>query len=131
MKRILIVDDEKDVDILTRQRFRKEIKKGVYEFDFSQDALCALKKLEKGSHIDLLVTDVNMPEMTGFELLMKVKQAYPEIKTAIVSAYSDDESRQAARRSGADAFLTKPLDFKVFQETLNQLLDQETRVDVS
>lgn len=130
MKRILIVDDEKDVDILTRQRFRKEIRKGVYEFDFAQDALCALKKLEEGSNIDLLVTDVNMPEMTGFELLMKVKQSYPDIKTAIVSAYSDDESRQAARRSGADAFLTKPLDFKVFQETLDQLLDQEEKADV-
>lgn len=131
MKRILIVDDEKDVDILTRQRFRKEIKQGVYEFDFAQDALCALKILEEGSDIDLLVTDVNMPEMTGFELLMKVRQSYPEIKTAIVSAYSDDESRQAARRSGADAFLTKPLDFEVFQETLDQLLDQETKADVS
>lgn len=122
MLRILVVDDEKDVDTLTRQRFRKEIKSGLYHFDFAQDALMALKKLEENAHIDILVTDVNMPEMTGFELLMKVKETYPHIKTAVVSAYSDEESRQSARRCGSDAFLTKPLDFKTFQETLHHLM---------
>ena len=120
---ILIVDDEKDIDILTRQRFRKDIKAGKYDFHFAQDGLQALEKLNKGLDVDVLVTDVNMPEMTGFELLLKIKSEYPKIRTVIVSAYSDDESRQNAKKSGADVFLTKPLDFKVFQDVLDQFFE--------
>tara|TARA_A100000171_G_C2068648_1_gene113598 strand:- start:143 stop:529 length:387 start_codon:yes stop_codon:yes gene_type:complete len=121
MRKILIVDDEGDIDILTRQRFRKEIKAGKYDFFFAQDGLQALEILENGLMVDVVVTDVNMPEMNGFELLLKMKSLYPEVKTIIVSAYSDDKSRQTAKSSGADFFLTKPLDFKVFQETLEAL----------
>ena len=117
---ILIVDDEGDVDILTRQRFRKEIKAGKYEFHFARDGREAFNKVKNGLDVQVLVTDVNMPEMNGFELLLKIKKSHTQIKTIIVSAYSDDKSRQLADQSGADAFLTKPLDFKIFQEALDQ-----------
>lgn len=123
MKRILIVDDEGDIDILTRQRFRKEIMGKKYDFSFAQDGLEALTKLKEGLEIDILVTDVNMPEINGFELLLEVGTLYPTMKTIVVSAYSDDQSRQTALKSGAHAFLTKPLDFQAFQETLDQLLE--------
>ncbi|MBA4749023.1 MAG: response regulator [Alphaproteobacteria bacterium] len=118
---ILIVDDEEDIDILTKQRFRKEIQSGECQFFFARNGYEALSCIEQGTNIDILVTDVNMPQMSGFELLQKIKEKYPGIKTVIISAYSDAQSLQLAEKGGASAFISKPLDFKDLQATLKKL----------
>jgi adenylate cyclase len=118
---ILIVDDEEDIDILTKQRFRKEIQSGECQFFFARNGYEALSCIEQGANIDILVTDVNMPQMSGFELLQKIKEKHSGIKTVIISAYSDAQSLQLAEKGGASAFISKPLDFKDLQAILKKL----------
>jgi len=118
---VLIVDDEEDIDILTRQRFRREIQAGEYAFYFARNGQEALERVEETTSIDIVVTDVNMPQMNGFELLLKMRDKHPEIKTVIISAYSDEQSIHTATKSGASAFISKPLDFKELQNTLKNL----------
>lgn len=118
---VLIVDDEEDIDILTRQRFRREIQSGEYAFHFARNGQEALELVEETTSIDIVVTDVNMPQMNGFELLLKMRDKHPAIKIIIISAYSDDQSMQTATKGGASAFISKPLDFKELQSTLKNL----------
>ena len=118
---VLIVDDEEDIDILTRQRFRREIQAGEYAFYFARNGQEALERVEETTPIDIVVTDVNMPQMNGFELLLKMRDKHPEIKTVIISAYSDEQSIHTATKSGASAFISKPPDFKELQNTLKNL----------
>ena len=122
MTSILMVDDEEDIDILIQQRFRYEIASGVYTFYFARDGREALTQIEGFPHIDIVVTDVNMPQMNGFELLDKIQSLYPHIRTIVVSAYSDDESVNTSFHRGAAAFLIKPLDFKELQTTFAKLI---------
>lgn len=118
---VLIVDDEEDIDVLTRQRFRREIQGGEYAFYFARNGQEALERVAETAAIDIVVTDVNMPQMNGFELLLKMRDKHPAIKTVIISAYSDEQSMQTATKSGASAFISKPLDFKELQNTLKSL----------
>ncbi|MCA0370328.1 MAG: response regulator [Proteobacteria bacterium] len=118
---VLIVDDEEDIDILTKQRFRKEIQAGLFAFYFARNGQDALDEIARRGVIDVIMTDVNMPQMDGFELLAKVRTRYPNIKTVMISAYSDQQSMQAALNGGACAFISKPLDFGVLQQTLRDL----------
>lgn len=118
---VLIVDDEEDIDILTRQRFRREIQSGEYVFHFARNGQEALERVAETTSIDIVVTDVNMPQMNGFELLLKMRDKHPAIKTVIISAYSDEQSMKTATKSGAAAFISKPLDFKELQSTLKSL----------
>ena len=116
----LIVDDEPDVELLFRQRFRKELREGEMVFDFAFSADEALNYLRGLQPFDvvLLLSDINMPGMNGLELLKRVKTDFPTLKVVMVTAYGDDANRQAANALGADDFITKPVDFKLLRERL-------------
>ena len=117
---ILVVDDEQDVELLFKQRFRKSIREGEINIDFAfsgEEALAFLRQ-PGSTDIALILSDINMPGMTGFELLEKVKSEYPELKVMMISAYGDEERTQTAMRLGADELLAKPIDFKKLEEKL-------------
>jgi CheY-like chemotaxis protein len=111
--RVLVVDDEPDVEALFRQQFRREVRQGLYRLDFALSGEAALNKLEgcTGRDIILLVSDINMPGMSGLDLLPRVKARRPELPVFMISAYGDPERAQMARERGASKFLTKPVDF--------------------
>ena len=111
--RVLVVDDEPDVEALFRQQFRREVRQGLYLLDFALSGEAALHKLDGcvGEQIILLVSDINMPGMTGLELLPKVKERRPDLPVFMISAYSDAERVQTALDRGANKFITKPVDF--------------------
>ena len=115
--KILVVDDEKDVQTLFVQRFRKEIRAGKINFEFAfsgEEALQYMK--EHGHEAVLILSDINMPGMSGLDLLKKIKEDYAEPMPAptvmMITAYGDEENFNNAKSLGADDFLTKPLDFK-------------------
>ncbi len=118
--KILVVDDEQDVELLFKQRFRKSIREGEINIDFAFSGEEALAFLHQPGSPDiaLILSDINMPGMTGFELLEKVKSEYPELKVMMISAYGDHEHTQKAMRLGADELLVKPIDFKKLEEKL-------------
>ena len=120
--KILVVDDEKDVQVLFEQRFRKEIREKRYEFVFAFSGEEALDYLSKNiQEAVLILSDINMPGMSGLELLGKIKQKYlkPPPVVMMITAYRDDENYNMATKLGADDFLTKPLDFNLLKEKLN------------
>jgi len=119
--KILVVDDEADVQPLFIQRFRKEIKNGDFDFSFALSGEEALGYLEAHhSEVILILSDINMPGMTGIELLSRIRHAYekPPPVVMMITAYGDDENRKQAMDNGADEFLTKPLDFTLLKEKL-------------
>lgn len=122
--RILVVDDEKDVQTLFEQKFRKEINNNLVEFAFAFSGHEALEYLDKEKNVNLILSDINMPGMSGIELLKRVKQKYAQTAPEIVmiTAYSDSENSVAATELGASAMLSKPLDFSVLKQKLNNLV---------
>src|SRR6185503_11650036 len=122
--KILVVDDEKDVQVLFEQRFRKEIKNGEMEFAFAYSGEEALNYLTQHLHEAVLIlSDINMPGMTGLELLKQIKQKHHEPPPVVmmITAYGDAENYNMAMRLGADDFLTKPLEFAVLKEKLKAI----------
>ena len=122
--KILVVDDEKDVQVLFEQRFRKEIKTGEMNFVFAFSGEEALVYLNQHEHEAVLIlSDINMPGMSGLELLEHIKQKYhkPPPVVMMITAYGDAENFKMAKELGADDFLTKPLDFIVLKEKLKPL----------
>jgi two-component system chemotaxis response regulator CheY len=120
MIKILIVDDEQDVEMLFTQRFRKEVKSNevMINFAFSgEDALAFLKKLDPFDVV-LVLSDINMPGMTGLELLKSIKRDFPTLKVMMVTAYGDDNNYKNAMDFGADDFVTKPVDFNILKEKI-------------
>ena len=112
--KILVVDDERDIKDLFQQRFRKEIKHGEIEFAFAFSGEEALEYLTGNMHKAVLIlSDINMPGMSGLELLEKIKQEYhkPQPLVMMITAYGDSENHSRAMELGADDFLTKPVDF--------------------
>lgn len=118
MTRILVVDDEPDLETLIRQKFRKKIKESEYEFLFAENGRHALETLDKNTDIDLVLTDINMPEMDGLTLLSKLNDRNDFLKTVIVSAYGDMENIRTAMNLGAFDFITKPIDFQDLEITM-------------
>jgi CheY-like chemotaxis protein len=120
---ILVVDDEADVAELFRQQFRREVRQGDYVMHFAQSAEEALGKLEDGIRPELIVmlSDINMPGMDGLGLLRKVKEQHAGLAVIMVTAYGDDARRQTAREFGASEFVTKPVDFELLKQQLQQL----------
>ena len=121
MTKILVVDDEKDVQTLFLQRFRKEIRKGELEFRFAfsgEEALSVLDTMEQETV--LILSDINMPGMSGLELLERIKKDYntPPPVVMMVTAYGDEDNYNTAKKLGADDFLTKPVDFIMLKEKL-------------
>lgn len=122
--KILVVDDEKDVQILFQQRFRKEIKKGKMKFIFAFSGEDAIDYLEEHLHEAVLIlSDINMPGMSGLDLLKQIKQRFkkPPPIVMMITAYADEENYKTAKRLGADDFLTKPVDFVSLKEKLKTL----------
>ena len=123
--KILVVDDESDVQPLFIQRFRKEIKNGEYDFSFALSGEEALGYLhDHHSEVVLILSDINMPGMTGIELLSRIRHDYdvPPPVVMMITAYGDDENRRQAMEKGADEFLTKPLDFALLKEKLTTFI---------
>lgn len=111
--RVLVVDDETDVQELFRQQFRREVRQGLYILDFALSAKEALAKLDGsvGEEIILIVSDINMPGMSGLDLLAVVKERRPDLPVFMISAYGDKDTVATALARGAREFLTKPVDF--------------------
>ena len=121
MKKILVVDDEQDVQILFQQRFRREIRDNEIEFAFALSGNEALLYMENHNNETVLVlSDINMPGMNGLELLRQLKLRYgsPAPIVMMITAYGDSENYSYAMKLGADDFLTKPLDFSLLKEKL-------------
>lgn len=123
--KILVVDDERDIQTLFEQRFRKEIKEKIMEFVFSFSGEEAITYLNQHEHEAVLIlSDINMPGMSGLELLGHIKQKYlkPPPLVMMITAYGDTENYNAAMKMGADDFLTKPLEFSILKEKLKAIL---------
>src|SRR5436190_22392351 len=122
--RVLVVDDEADVEALFRQQFRREVRQGLYKLDFALSGEAALNKLEDctGREIILLVSDINMPGMSGLDLLPKVKAQRPELPVFMISAYGDAERALMARERGASKFMTKPVDFPQLKQDVSAVV---------
>lgn len=122
--KILVVDDEKDVQVLFEQRFRKEIRDGLMEFGFAFSGEEALQYMRANEHKAVLIlSDINMPGMSGLELLHHIKEKYeaPPPVVMMITAYGDQENYNEAMRLGADDFLTKPVDFAGLKEKLKNI----------
>ncbi len=120
---IMVVDDEQDITLLFKQKFRKEIRQKKLDFSFvfsAESALNTLKTTE--NHLILILADINMPGMNGLELLKIIKEDYPNIKVFMVTAYGDDYNYQTAIQYGADDYLTKPIQFDHLKEKINELV---------
>ena len=121
--KILVVDDERDIEILFQQRFRREIREKEIDFVFAYSGEEALRYLNQHVHEAVLIlSDINMPGMSGLELLREIKQKFeqPPPFVMMITAYGDAENYSNAMRLGADDFLTKPLDFTILKEKLKE-----------
>ncbi|MFZ6665781.1 response regulator [Peijinzhouia sedimentorum] len=124
--KILIVDDEKDVEMLFRQKFRKELKMYDLElvFAFSGDDALEILGSTNPPEIMYIFSDINMPGMTGLELLENVKDKYPQIVVSMISAYGDSDNFNRAMNSGAKGFFTKPIDFESLKKEILDLIQK-------
>ncbi len=123
MIKILVVDDEQDVEMLFSQRFRKEIRGGEVQLNFAfngEDAVKYLRTL-KPFDVVLVLSDINMPGMTGLELLKIIKKEFSTLRVMMVTAYGDDSNFKTARDFGADDFVTKPVNFTILKEKILKL----------
>ena len=117
---VLVVDDEKDIELIFRQFFKNEINSNDIQFRFAESAEDALYILENKELAELMIilSDINMPGMNGLELLKIVKERFPRIKVYMITAYDDDNNRKTAHEYGCDKYLTKPLDFTSLKELI-------------
>jgi class 3 adenylate cyclase/AmiR/NasT family two-component response regulator len=122
MAKILVVDDEADLEILIKQKFRKQIRENLYEFVFAGNGRTALERLEEHKDVDLVLSDINMPEMDGLTLLTRLNEKHSLLKSVIVSAYGDMENIRTAMNRGAFDFVTKPVDFNDLELTIEKTL---------
>ena len=122
---ILVVDDEPDVELLFRQQFRRDLRAGRFDMEFAQSALAALQCISDAGNASLILilSDINMPGMSGLELLPKAKAVRPDVPVIMITAYGDADTRRKAIESGADALYTKPIDFGSLRNEI------ETRVE--
>lgn len=123
MTKILVVDDEEDLKILIKQRFRQKIRQKEYDFIFAENGKHALQQLIEHQDVDLVLSDINMPEMDGLTLLSKLKEQNSILKSVIVSAYGDMENIRTAMNRGAFDFITKPIDFKDLEITIEKTIE--------
>lgn len=122
MAKILVVDDEPDLEVLIKQKFRRQIRENLYEFVFAVDGNDALGKLMQHNDIVVVLSDINMPGMDGLTLLGKLREMSPLIKTVIISAYGDMENIRTAMNRGAYDFLTKPVNFEDLELTVEKTI---------
>ncbi|MHA4740156.1 adenylate/guanylate cyclase domain-containing protein [Dyadobacter sp. MSC1_007] len=120
--KILVVDDEADLQLLIKQKFRRQIREQEYEFIFAENGVKALEMLAENPDVDMVLSDINMPEMDGLTLLIRLGEISPILKSVIVSAYGDMDNIRTAMNRGAFDFLTKPIDFKDLEVTMEKTL---------
>jgi CheY-like chemotaxis protein len=118
---VLVVDDEPDVEALFRQQFRRDLRAERFIMDFANSAPDALARVgnEREHSLILILSDINMPGMTGLEMLPKVKQMRPEVPVIMITAYGDADTKRKALENGASGLLTKPIDFSVLREEID------------
>ncbi len=123
---ILVVDDEPDVEQLFRQRFRKDVRTGRFAMEFARAAPAALQRISDthGAPLILILSDINMPGMSGLELLPKARAARPDVPVIMITAYGDDETKRKALEGGAKSLLTKPIDFSTLRDEIEARLGQ-------
>ena len=123
---VLVVDDEPDVEALFRQQFRRDLRAQRFVMDFANSASDALSRVTSsiGKSLILILSDSNMPGMTGLEMLPKVKEIRPEVPVIMITAYGDAATKRKALESGATGLLTKPIDFSLLREEIDQRLAQ-------
>ena len=122
MAKILVADDEADLEMLIKQKFRQKIREQQYEFVFAVNGNDALEKIQQHPDIDIVLSDINMPEMDGLTLLSRLGESNPLIKSVIVSAYGDMENIRTAMNRGAFDFITKPINFEDLSVTMEKTL---------
>ena len=125
--KFLVVDDERDVEMLFRQKFRKEIRGGLIDLEFAFSGKEALEMLRNQAppEVMYIFSDINMPGMSGLELLDEVKSQFPTIQVSMISAYGDSDYHQKAIDSGAKEFFTKPIDFISLKEELIRVIEEK------
>ena len=118
---ILVVDDEPDVEVLFRQQFRRELRACRFTMEFAQSGDTALQRIADAADVSLILilSDINMPGMSGLELLPKAKAARPDVPVIMITAYGDAETKRQALENGAEALLTKPIDFSVLRDEID------------
>jgi CheY-like chemotaxis protein len=118
---ILVVDDEPDVEQLFRQQFRRDLRSGRFDMEFAQSAPAALESIAgaKDRSLILILSDINMPGMSGLELLPRAKAARPDVPIIMITAYGDAETKRKALERGAEALLTKPIDFGTLRSEID------------
>ena len=123
---VLVVDDEPDVEALFRQQFRRDLRAQRFVMDFANSAAGALARIAETieQSLILILSDINMPGMTGLEMLPKVKEIRPDVPVIMITAYGDAETKRKALASGASGLLTKPIDFGVLREEIDTRLAQ-------
>jgi CheY-like chemotaxis protein len=121
---VLVVDDEPDVEALFRQQFRRDLRAERFVMDFANSAADALSRITStiGQSLILILSDINMPGMTGLEMLPKVKEMRPEVPVIMITAYGDADTKRKALESGATGLLTKPIDFTLLREEIDSRL---------
>jgi adenylate cyclase len=123
MAKILVVDDEEDLEVLVKQKFRRKIRENVYEFVFARNGEEALQKVKDHPDLDIILSDINMPVMDGLTLLSHLPEANPVLKAVVVSAYSDMQNIRTAMNRGAFDFVCKPVDFEDLDVTMQKTID--------
>jgi CheY-like chemotaxis protein len=123
---VLVVDDEPDVEALFRQQFRRDLRAQRFIMDFANSASDALVRIASTieQSLILILSDINMPGMTGLEMLPKVREMRPDVPVIMITAYGDPETRRKAIESGATGLLTKPIDFTLLREEIDTRLQQ-------
>lgn len=123
---ILVVDDEPDVEILFRQQFRRDLRAGRFTMEFAQSAPAALQAISDAARASLILilSDINMPGMSGLELLPKAKEVRPDVPVIMITAYGDAETKRKALERGADALLTKPIDFLALRNEIDTRVEK-------
>src|ERR1043166_1704231 len=127
MTKILVADDEADLEVLIKQKFRRQIREHEYEFIFAINGTDALRKLEENTEVNIVLSDINMPEMDGLTLLTRLNDVSPLIKAVIVSAYGDMDNIRTAMNRGAFDFLCKPVNFEDLELTIEKTIKQVTQ----
>jgi CheY-like chemotaxis protein len=122
---ILVVDDEPDVELLFRQHFRRDLRSGRFAMEFAQSGNMALQRIADAGDrsLILILSDINMPGMSGLDLLPKAKAARPDVPVIMITAYGDAETKRKALESGAEALLTKPIDFVTLRGEIDLRVD--------
>jgi CheY-like chemotaxis protein len=123
---ILVVDDEPDVEVLFRQQFRRDLRTGRFTMEFVQSAPAALQRIADAGDVSLILvlSDINMPGMSGLELLPKAKEVRPDVPIIMITAYGDMETKRKVLEGGAEALFTKPVDFGALRTEIDTRVER-------